>query len=753
MKKAFIKEASSAALPSREGISLMNCRRLFDVSPSGIVVYETNDGDDFLIIDINKAAEKIDGVRKKDVIGRNVVDIFPSVDDIGLLDVFRRVWKTGKEEHHPTVFYKDNNISGWRENFVYKLDDSRIVALYQDRTSDKKKEDEAIRLKDEYVLIMDSLTDPVMTIGLDFKIKTANAVSKILLKRGNIDIKDYIGKSVLDLPIFNNKEVKRDYLEIIKTGKMIEREVIYASGGEILYSKTKRIPIISAGKVSGILIVVHDITREKAVELELRKTLNRFELISKLAGEWIWSVDSKGVFTYSSSASLSILGISPDKMVGKSGFELMDPLMEPKFRKVWASLLKDKEEFRKMIVVMITSKGEKVFLEVNGIPVFDDEGVFSGYSGVSSDVTDRQHYEENLQKFKLAVENASDHIIITDPDGTILFANSAASKITGYEIKEIMGNKPSLWGKQMPSDFYKNMWHEIKDLKRDFTGELTNKRKNGEIYIAEVKVSPILDSEDNIKFFVGIEHDITRMKEVDRAKTEFVSLASHQLRTPLSIVNWYSEILLSGDKGALTVDQREYILEVNRSNHRMIELVNALLNTSRIDMGTFMVSPKMIDFREIADVSIAELFPQIEKKKIKMVKDYGDIPNIDADPSLIRIIFQNIIGNAVKYTPSEGRVSVGISRDGNNVLISVSDTGCGIPERQKSKIFSKLFRADNAREIDQDGTGLGLYIAKAIVDMAKGDIWFESKEGKGTTFFVRLPLSGMKEKEGVKGLS
>jgi signal transduction histidine kinase len=297
------------------------------------------------------------------------------------------------------------------------------------------------------------------------------------------------------------------------------------------------------------------------------------------------------------------------------------------------------------------------------------------------------------------------------------------------------------------------MWHRIKELKETFIGEVTNKRKNGELYIAEARISPVVDASGSVRFFIGIERDITKAKEVDRAKTEFVSLASHQLRTPLSIINWYTEMLLGGDKGGLTDGQKDYLNEIHNSNHRMIELVNALLNTSRIDMGTLAISPKPTDFSSVADIVISELAPQIDKKDLTLVRDYDKVPVMPADPDLVRVIFQNLISNAVKYTPEKGRISVKMEVSDEEALITVSDNGYGIPENQKEKIFTKLFRADNAREIDPDGTGLGLYIVKAIADASGGRVWFKSEENKGSTFFVALPISGMKSKKGTKSLN
>jgi len=185
----------------------------------------------------------------------------------------------------------------------------------------------------------------------------------------------------------------------------------------------------------------------------------------------------------------------------------------------------------------------------------------------------------------------------------------------------------------------------------------------------------------------------------------------------------------------------------------MVGLVNAILNVSRIELGTLAIEPKPTDFRKVADSVVDELSPHIKNKKLNIEKSYDkNLPIINADLQLIRIVFQNLLSNSVKYTPNGGVISLTIAEKKPNLLITVSDTGCGIPGQQQSKIFTKLFRADNVREKETDGTGLGLYIVKSVVEQSGGKIWFESKEDRGTTFYFTIPLEGMKKKDGTRGL-
>ncbi len=357
--------------------------------------------------------------------------------------------------------------------------------------------------------------------------------------------------------------------------------------------------------------------------------------------------------------------------------------------------------------------------------------------------------QEELEKYKLSVDNASDHIVITDPDAHILYANAAASKITGYSNAEMVGKTPALWGHNMPKEFYEKMWKTIKTNKKTFEGEITNKRKDGQIYQAVTSISPILDSQGNIQFFVGIERDVTKERAVDRMKTEFVSLSSHQLRTPLTAVKWGLETVLNGDMGVLNEKQKEHLKDVADSNEQEIELVNSLLNVSRIESGRILVNPHPTNIVRLANNVVSRLKIELAKKDISLVMNVeGNPPELMLDTKLIENVYQNIIDNSVNYSPAGSKIILSISVKDGEIVSSIADEGIGVPENEKVEIFKKFYRSSNAKQIRPDGSGLGLYIAKSIVESSGGKIWLESSVGHGTTFFFTLPLTGMKAKEG-----
>ncbi len=371
---------------------------------------------------------------------------------------------------------------------------------------------------------------------------------------------------------------------------------------------------------------------------------------------------------------------------------------------------------------------------------------------------------QDLEKFKLAVDNVSDTIIITDPEGLVIYANKAVEKITGYKPQEAIGKKSgALWKTPMPQAYYQKLWDTMKNQKKVFISEMQNKRKNGQVYTTAISISPIVNKSGEIKFFVGIERDITREKEIDKAKTEFVSLASHQLRTPLSTVSWYTEMLLAGDAGTVNEQQKKYLDEVYRGNRRMVELVDALLSVSRLELGTFAIESEPTDVVKLVRSVIDEQKTQIDERKIQLRSVFNPaILLIPTDPKLLHMIVENLLSNAIKYTPEGGKVEMEIALTDDkgqkppttfsHILLKVSDTGYGIPQDQQDMIFTKLFRADNVREKDTQGTGLGLYIVKSVIDHVGGKIWFESQEEKGTTFYVTLPMIGMRQEEGTTTL-
>jgi signal transduction histidine kinase len=242
---------------------------------------------------------------------------------------------------------------------------------------------------------------------------------------------------------------------------------------------------------------------------------------------------------------------------------------------------------------------------------------------------------------------------------------------------------------------------------------------------------------------VIVFRDVTKEREVDRMKSELISIASHQLRTPLTGIKWVLELLMSGQSGKLTKDQRDQLEHVSESNERMIALVEDLLNVSHIETGRkFTYVFQRQDFMKIVHAVVEEQQVLAKVKHVSLTISRSSprvcVSTVDADK--IREAITNLVSNAVKYTPKDGHVIVSVEQSNEGeTLLHVKDSGIGIPIEQQKRVFERFFRADNAQSQEVNGTGLGLYIAKAIVEGHHGRIWFESQLDKGSTFSFILP--------------
>ena len=242
------------------------------------------------------------------------------------------------------------------------------------------------------------------------------------------------------------------------------------------------------------------------------------------------------------------------------------------------------------------------------------------------------------------------------------------------------------------------------------------------------------------------------LKELDKAKDEFISMASHQLRTPLTTIKGYLSMMLEGDAGRMTKTQAEFAGYAFGSSERMVNLISDLLNVSRLSAGRFIIQTKPTDMVDMIRDEVRQLETHASAKNLKLIFEAPDkpLPLAEIDDNKTRQVVMNFIDNAIYYTPS-GSVTVTLDQTGQYVRLRVTDTGIGVPEEAKKKLFSKFFRADNAQSVRPDGTGLGLYLARRVVEDQGGTILFSSTLGKGSTFGFELPLRSatVKQKEGI----
>lgn len=354
------------------------------------------------------------------------------------------------------------------------------------------------------------------------------------------------------------------------------------------------------------------------------------------------------------------------------------------------------------------------------------------------------------------VASMGEGLLVLDTNYKIKLINPAAEKLLETTSGEAVGQKWAEFGKAYigakPIPFDKRS--AVTSLKKGIVKITTiaddhyYQTRSGKRFPVVAITAPFKRDSKTVGV-VKVFRDATKEKDIDRMKNEFISLASHQLRTPLSAIKWFTELLTDQSSGPMNKEQNEYAKNIAESTERMIELVGSLLNISRIESGRIIVDPKPTDLLELVNTVITELKKKSEIKKMKLIiSTHQKLPKINIDPKLIRHVYLNFIDNAIKYTPDGGEIHVFISKKNGEIISQISDTGYGIPQAEQQKIFQKFFRATNIGKHVTEGTGLGLYLVKAIVESSGGKIWFESREGKGTTFWFSLPVAGVQPKKG-----
>jgi len=341
---------------------------------------------------------------------------------------------------------------------------------------------------------------------------------------------------------------------------------------------------------------------------------------------------------------------------------------------------------------------------------------------------------EEKEKILTIIDNLADGLMVFDKEGKLSLINPVAKKIFEIE-KEILGksiveflNFPNL----------KNLFYLLgKEIKEVFRKELEI-RKN---LILEITSLPILKEGKKLGSLI-ILHDITREKTIKRMKTEFVSISAHQLRTPLSEIKWTLETLSKEKLGKLTEGQKEILEKAYDSNKRMLALIDDLLDVVRIEEGRRLYKLTLSNFEEVIQSVIESYQEKIRKKQIKFEFRVPSkkLPKIKIDTEKMPLAIQNLLDNAIRYNLPGGMITITLNSTEKEIEFSIEDTGIGIPENQQQNVFKKFFRGSNAVKMETEGNGLGLFIVKNIIEAHNGKIWFQSEEGKGTTFYFNLPL-------------
>jgi len=359
---------------------------------------------------------------------------------------------------------------------------------------------------------------------------------------------------------------------------------------------------------------------------------------------------------------------------------------------------------------------------------------------------ERNSLEELKNKYLTILQNVGEGLVATDNEGKILIMNQTAENILNWKSAEVVG-KSLIEIIPLEDD----SGSKISPAKRPLSLALSaGKKFEGSNYFYRKK--------DGVKFPVGITvapnilggkivgaievfRDITTEKEIESAKINFLSVAAHQLRTPLGSMRWYLEMALSEYK--MDGELKGIIEQVLDGNRRMVKLINDFLNVNRIDQRRVRDNPVPTDIIASIKTVVERQSVEAERKslKVEMVFSQTSLPQVNLDPDRLIDVLTNLVSNSIKYNKNKGLVKIGARLIEDSIEIKVEDNGIGIPKKEQEKIFSRFFRAGNAVRSDTEGSGLGLFVVKSYIESWGGKIWFTSQENKGTVFTILIPLN------------
>ena len=291
-----------------------------------------------------------------------------------------------------------------------------------------------------------------------------------------------------------------------------------------------------------------------------------------------------------------------------------------------------------------------------------------------------------------------------------------------------------------------NSGNELDDLAVIFNQMAKNIEDNTNVIVEKMK-KIATEQETASKMLIRRDMELTqaneRLRELDKIKSEFLSIAAHQLRTPLSGVKWVLKLLIDGDAGHMRHEQRELIVKAYENNERMINLVNDMLDVDRLEAGRYRFSYRPTHLEDVLDNVLLTFTERMKNQNIKLnySRPKPILPLCMIDPEKVGEVFKNLIDNALKYTMKAGSINIEMNQNGKFVETKISDTGIGIPAEQVEKIFIRFYRGSNAKKFVADGSGLGLSIAKDIIERHGGHIWLESEVNKGSNFYFTVPIA------------
>lgn len=702
-------------------------------------------------VKVNKSKAKRINKKPEELIGKTELDFFPKDYAQESKEDEKKVMKTGKPIINKIEKIIDNKgIEHWVSITKiprYNKDNKIIgtIGINRDITDIKRSEE-------KYKYLFEQAIDPIVIIDKKGRFVDVNKqVTKLL----GYNKKDLIGKEFVKTNILTEDSIKKSYNNFLKRmkGKHVPPYEIKAitKTGEILPAEINASAIHENKKIVGDLIILRDLReryKSKKIEKELDESEQKFRDIFDSTSDILLYLE-KGIILDINETAIGLFNLKKQDIVGKKILAIKKFFSEDDFDKQKNAIeLSEKgADVTDYEVELTTDKGIKHAFLFSSDCIRDDENI-KGILLRGKDITQRHHAWKELvkleEKYRVLAETSADGVITIDPLGRLTYINPSFEKMLNRRKSQILATLLRNYLSEDSVYFFQQIFIDArkKDEKIENV-ELELINSNGEIVPIEVNIAPFKKGYDFAGMVLTIR-DITErrkiedeLKKSERLKTEFMNIAAHELKSPVTPIKGYLDLIIS-DKDS-SEKLKNWAKISLRNSDRLLRLVNDILDVSRLDTDTMRFEMEKLPIVEILDEIAEDMKPAVEGKGLEFNVDIQrNLPNIMGDKYRLSQVLKNLLTNALKFTDN-GSISIIAKQKKDYILISVADSGIGISKDEQKKIFNKFYQAYTGDDRKNEGTGLGLFICREILQKHKGKIWLESQIGKGSTFHVEIP--------------
>jgi len=608
--------------------------------------------------------------------------------------------------------------------------------------------------------IIENSLESIWSIDTNYRIQYANEVFLKAFEQ-SFGVRLAPGVNLLEaLPESIREFWKERYDRVFNKEHFVFSDKVELPDSDI-YAKVAMTPIMLEDKVIGASFYGRDISKQKNYEIQLlaakenaEENEERYNALYNRSNDFVYIHDLEGNFIDANQATLSMFGYTEEDITSLNFLSIIEESDLPKVLNEIYSLLdkgsqKDKVEFR-----LKKKNGELVYVETMSSIIFQDEKPVA-IQGIARDISERKKAEESLKKLNVAIDQSKEIVFVTDKEGIISFLNPEFSKVYGFSAEEVRGKvTPRILKSGLSSpDEIEYLWKKLLN-KESIKGEYKNKCKDGTLIDIEGSADPILNENGELIGFLGIHRDITDRKRVeedlilakekaeegDRLKSAFLTNMSHEIRTPMNGILGFLSLL---DNTDLTNDTRtKYISILNSSGERLLNTINDIIEISKIESGDVDIANSEINIQKLMTFyyDFFQLEAQAKNVQFKLIlPDEHKLIRVHTDKNKLDSVIINLIKNAIKCT-DKGKIEFGYKVVGDDIKFFVKDTGMGINPESIDAVFDRFIQSDISRTKAHEGSGIGLSICKAYVELMGGSIHVESEENKGSYFYFTIPI-------------